>query len=539
MSNPGDLSTHRALIAALRENLAQADQPGSVELIETHISSVLLAGAYAYKLKKPVDLGFANFSTLALRKQYCDEEIRLNRRSAPALYLDVVPVVRTQAGVQLGGEGDVLDYAVRMRRFEDDARLDHVARAGRLDSAKIDRLAASIATFHAGCDPVAMDSVFGTAASIREWMRNTAAQLQARVDKEPALAGERERLARVLRWSEAEFARREPVFAARRSAGFVRECHGDLHLANVALIDGAPVAFDCIEFNPGLRFIDVMSDVAFTWMDLVDHELLHEAARFLNAYLEVTGDYAGLATLRFYAVYRALVRALVAAIRGDQAHAEPAEFRRDALDCARYLTVAERLTQAASPRVILVAGVTGTGKTTVAQHLLEALAGVRVRSDIERKRRAGVPALSHPATQIDAGLYDAASTQATYAAIANAARAILDAGFVAIVDATFQRRSDRARVCVLASEAAAACTIVLCEAPADVLRARVEARQARGRDASDATPAVLEHQLAAFEPLGADELPAVIRLDTNADPATVAARCAALAARLRAGHGSA
>jgi predicted kinase len=187
---------------------------------------------------------------------------------------------------------------------------------------------------------------------------------------------------------------------------------------------------------------------------------------------------------------------------------------------------------AAPRRLVLVAGVTGTGKTTVAQHLLEALAGVRVRSDIERKRRAGVPASSHAATGLDAGLYDAASTQATYGAIARAARAVLDAGFVAIVDATFQRRADRAALRALATETNAAFGIVLCAAPAAVLRARVEARLAHGRDASDATPAVLERQLATFEAPGPDEVAVTHRLDTDADFDTVAQRCARLATEL-------
>jgi aminoglycoside phosphotransferase family enzyme/predicted kinase len=536
MPTEGNLHAHAALIAALRDPAAYPHPVDAVELIETHISSVLLAGAFAYKLKKPVNLGFADFSTQALRKRYCDEEIRLNRRSAPALYLDVVPITRAGAAgpVRIGGAGTVLDHAVRMRRFDAGARLDHVARAGGLDASMIDRLAASIAAFHAGCEPAGADTPYGSAQSIHDWMRDTTAQLRERIDTEESLQAERARLARIARWSEAEFARRQPVFAARRAAGFVRECHGDLHLANLALVDGAPMAFDCIEFNPALRFIDVMSDVAFTWMDLVDHDLPGQAARFRNAYLERTGDYAGLATLRYYAVYRALVRALVALIRGAQAGAErdEDEHERDVVDCRRYLAVAERLATARPPQLVLVAGVTGTGKTTVAQHLLAPLDGVRVRSDVERKRRAGVPALAHADAPIDAGLYGPASTAATYALLAQAARAILDAGFTAFVDATFQRRADRATLRAVAAEAGARYDLVLCEASAAVLRARVTARQTRGDDASDATPAVLERQLAAFEAPDASEATSLHRLDTDADHAAVARRCAALAIEL-------
>lgn len=524
--------TFAALLTALRDPAAYppaAPPVAAVEVVETHISAVLLAGDYAYKLKKPVNLGFADFSSLALRKRYCDEEIRLNRRSAPALYLDVQPVVAgpTPGSVRIGGEGAPIDYVVRMRRFAAAARLDHVARAGRLDLATIDRLAASIADFHTHCERAPATSPHGTVEAIGGWLRRTAQSLRERVAAEPALAGESARLARVLQWSEAESTRRAPVFAARHAEGFVRDVHGDLHLANVALIDGVPVAFDCIEFNEDLRVIDVMSDVAFTWMDLLDHDLPRHAARFLNAYLEATGDYAGLATLRFYAVYRALVRALVAAIRAGQAAG--VEAPRATQECARYVEAAERLTQAPAPQLVLVGGITGTGKTTVASHLVEALGAVRIRSDVERKRSAGVAATAHGDAPVGGGLYDASRSQATYALLARCATAVLDGGFIGIVDATFQRRADRGALRKCAADAHARCDVVICTAPASVLRARIEARRARGTDASDATLAVLEQQLRDFEaPAGEAD---VIVLDTNVDPATLAERCAGLLRR--------
>ncbi|MBC8119172.1 MAG: AAA family ATPase [Burkholderiaceae bacterium] len=387
------LDAHALLVAALRDPTAYPQPVSAVEVIDTHISSVLLAGAYAYKLKKPVDLGFVDFSTLARRHHFCDEEIRLNRRSAPSLYLDVVPITSspTDAKPRIGGEGAPLDYAVRMRRFAADARLDQIARAGTLDASLIDRLAATIAAFHSHCARAPEHNAFGTAETILAWARANLVELRRSIALQEQIQGQ-QRIDRLAQWTEAEFARRADVFATRRAEGFVRECHGDLHLANLALIDGEPVPFDCIEFNPELRFIDVMSDVAFTWMDLLDHGLPQLAARLLNGYLEVTGDYAGLATLRFYAVYRALVRALVALIRRGQPDSSAAEQMCQEQACARYLAVAERIMQVSPPLVLLVSGVTGSGKTTVAQHLLERLGAVRVRSDVERKRRAGLAA---------------------------------------------------------------------------------------------------------------------------------------------------
>lgn len=529
MGEHDSLDAHAKLIAALRDPRAYAHPVDGVELVETHISSVLLAGDFAYKLKKPVNFGFVDFSTLALRRHYCEEELRLNRRSAPTLYLDVVPVTqREDGGLRFGGDGAAFAYAVRMRRFDADAQLDHMARDGRLDAALIDRLAAAIATFHGSCDPAPLESGYGNPERVRVWTANTLGQLRA------ALEGEdlRQRLDRLAAWADTEFARRADAFAARRAAGFVRECHGDLHLGNIALIDGHPVAFDCIEFNPELRFIDVASDLAFTWMDLVDFGLPRLAARFLNAYLEASGDYAGLATLRYYAAYRALVRALVASLRRAQPNRSPQEQEADRAQCLRYLAVAEQIAAPAPPLVLATCGVTGSGKTTVAQHLVESLKAVRVRSDVERKRLAGVAAHVKRPAAVGGGLYAPAATEATYERLRSTAAAIVDAGFAAIVDATFQRRRDRYALRQVAQSLGARFALVVCSAPPAVLRARVAARLARGADASDATLEVLAAQLAAFEPVGDGEADVVLRLETDADPAALAARCEKIAASL-------
>lgn len=529
MATAGSDTSHAALLDALRAPSAYPHPVGAVEVIETHISSVLLAGDFAYKIKKPVDLGFADFSTLERRRTCCGEEIRLNRRSAPSLYLDVVPITRSPdgSGVRIGGDGPALEYAVRMRRFAVGARLDQMAGAGTLDARLIDRLAATVAAFHARCGRVPEASAYGTAESVRAWITGTVDQLRRR-----APASLQPRIDRLAPWIDAEVARCADRITARRTAGFVRECHGDLHLANVALVDGEPLPFDCIEFNPELRFIDVMSDVAFTWMDLLDHDLQRLAARFLNRYLEASGDHEGVATLRLHAVYRALVRALVATIRGEQLDRSPGEQSRQASAAQRYLEVAERLTRLAPPLLVIVCGVTGSGKTTVARHLLESLGALGVRSDIERKRLAGLAATARTGDRIDAGLYGTAATRATYRRLARIADALVSAGFPALIDATFQRHADRRSFAALAAQRGARFVAVLCEAPVATLQARVAARSARGDDASDATLAVLAHQLATFEAPTADEAATTHRLDTDADPATLAARCAALADRL-------
>ena len=530
MTAPDDNLSNDGLIEALRDPSAYPHPVGAVDVIETHISSVLLAGDYAYKVKKPVQFGFVDFSTLDRRRTCCEEEIRLNRRTAPSLYLGVVPITRRQAGLRIGGEGSAVEYAVRMRRFGPDARLDQLAAAGKLDGGVIDRLAATIAAFHAQCERVPEGSTLGTAASAHAWAMSTVRQLQCLVAERP-VPGQRQRVDALADWIEAEFARCAALFDARRTAGFVRECHGDLHLANVALVDGAPVPFDCIEFNPELRFIDVMSDVAFTWMDLLDHRLDRLAARFVNRYLEETGDYDGLSLLRFCAVYRALVRALVALIRRDQTGAARVrDHEQDA--CERYLEIAERLTRQQPPLLVAVGGVSGSGKTTVARELIEHLGAVCVRSDVERKRLAGLTPAARTGAALGAGLYAEPVTRATYRRVVEVAAAVVDAGFPGIVDATFQRRSDRHSLAAAAAQHGARYAFVLCEASPAILRARVAARSARGNDASDATLPVLADQLATFEPPDREEAALTLHLGTDTDPATLATRCAALATTL-------
>jgi len=527
------LGNHAVLIAGLRDPASFPHPTGAVEVIETHISSVVLAGDFAYKVKKPVNLGFADFTTLTLRHHFCEEEIRLNRRGAPDLYLEVVPITGTRRHPRIGAgrSGEILEYAVRMRRFPSDARLDQVALSGRLTGDHIDRLAATIGAFHARCDRAPPNSDYGTPADVRRWMVENLGALHEGVAPGPM----RDRIERLRAWTTRELERRAAVVAARRADGHVRECHGDLHLGNLVLIGDAPVPFDCIDFNDRLRFIDVINDVAFTFMDLVEHDLPDLAWRFIDAYLQHTGDYQGLAVLRLYAVYRALVRAKIAQIRLQQPDTPATERPEDRAAVARYLSVASQLAETDGRRLILTCGVAGAGKTTVAQRLLERLGAIRIRSDVERKRLAGVDPKGHRLEAVGAGLYGPEATRRTYERLAETARAILAADLSAVVDATFLRRDDRQAFLDLASEAGVPVTVVLCEAPPSVLRARIARRLEEQSDPSDATLEVLEHQLGAFEPLTAQEQVFTIKIDTDTEPDSLGHRVAEVADALRPG----
>jgi uncharacterized protein len=507
------LEQHRALVAALQRALGP-----DCTLIETHISTLLLAGGFAYKLRKPLALPFLDFSTAAQRRHDCEEELRLNRRTAPQLYLDVRPVLGSINAPRIGEPDDSnnpIDWLLRMRRFDDEQLLDRLASRGALQAADVDALARTVAAFHTALP--ASPAAWGDPGSVRGW---ALANFDALGADAPASLRD---------WTEREFTRIAPRLALRRAQGRVREGHGDLHLGNLVMLDGVPTPFDAIEFNPALRHGDTMADAAFVFMDLRRHGLTCLAWRFASGYAEHGGDHDGLPLLPFFAVYRALVRAQVAALRARQAGDEAAaNAARDAM--SRDLRVATELAalQHATPRLVMVGGLSGSGKSQVALTLLERLGAVRIRSDVERKRLAGMEADERPAPEDLARLYGPAMTLRTYARLQTLARELLRAGLNVIVDAASLRRDERNAFRALAAAEGAAFSLVECTAPDAVLRERILRRMAVGHDASDATPQVLDFQLGIREATTADEH--VERLDTDADPVIVAQRCDALVA---------
>jgi uncharacterized protein len=488
-----------------------------VELIETHISWVFLAGEYAYKVKKPVRLPFLDFGTLAARRHFCDEELRLNRRTAPELYLDVVAIAGPPEAPRIGGPGEPIEYAVEMRRFSQDTLADRMAKRGALGTKEVDALAAAIAGFHAGIPAAPAESGFGAPDEV-------VAPALANFDEIVPEDGDAGRLERLRRWTRAEGERLHEVFAARKREGFVRECHGDLHLGNIVFLDGRPVLFDGIEFNAGLRWIDVMSEAAFLGMDLLEHGLDAAAWRFLNAWLEATGDYAAVRVLRYYLVYRAMVRAKVARLR-----------RADA-DYRRYLALADLVAVSARPALVLMHGLAGSGKTTVAQALLERAGAIRVRSDVERKRLHGLAASARTHAQPYGGIYAPEATRRTYDRLKQVVRDVVGSGQVAIVDAAFLWRAEREAFAALARELAAPFLIVSCRASPAELRRRVAAREAAKSDASEAGRAVLENQIATQEPLSATEIAHAAVVDTEGELRGAVERVAARLSRTETSH---
>jgi aminoglycoside phosphotransferase family enzyme/predicted kinase len=497
---PEGAALQAQLVAALR-NAERIRKPGArVTMLETHISYVLLTGQFAYKIKKAVSLGFLDYRTLSARRFYCEEELRLNRRLAPEVYLDVVAIKGSVEAPALGGEGPILEYAVRMREFPQEALAPRALAGGQFSARHIDALATRIATFHHAANTAPAGSTLGAPHAVLRLALQNFCELRPLL-RDPADLADLEALEA---WTNEHYAACAQAMARRHQQGFIRECHGDLHLGNIAVVDDAPLVFDCIEFNDEMRWIDVMNEIAFTTMDLQDRGRADLAYRFLNAYLEVTGDYDGLGVLRFYLVYRAMVRAKVVRLRldqltpGDAANALGAEYD-------GYIRLAKAYAEPSRPAIIITHGLAGSGKTTLSQALLETVGAVRIRTDVERKRLDALPPADGNHAGIETGLYTPEATRRTYLRVAALAQSAGAAGYVTIVDATFLKRWQRNRFRELAAELGVPFVIIALVANAATLRERIVRRLHEANDASDADVAVLEHQLLTRDPLTSDE----------------------------------
>jgi len=499
------------LIRALLADPECFDHPVShVQLVETHISWVLLTGKYAYKIKKPLDLGFLDFTTLELRRQACIDEVRLNRRLAAKFYLGVAAITGNPDAPRVNETdsklpGKPIEYAVKMRQFPVDATLDRLDERGELGTAQIDLLAARLARFHLEeCERASADSAWGGPDSIARPVAENF-QLLAECCNDSA---ENRRLAALQNWSDAEHIRLARLMRERKRKGMIRECHGDLHMGNLAWVDGQIIIFDCIEFDPALRWIDVISEVAFCFMDLLHRCHGDLAMSFLNAWLETSGDYEGIALLRYYAVYRAMVRAKVAALRAEQSSDSDAS-RAEVGAC---LLLAEQLTQDMPTQLWITHGLSGSGKTTVSQKLLQDYGMIRLRSDVERKRLAGLDARSHSGAGIGQGLYTQQAGRRTYRHLSRLAGELLSTGWPVIVDAAFLERWQRDMFREAAKRRGVRFQILDVQADHATLYERVRRRATLSMDASEADERVLQHQIQTTQPLSKDELNAVVRV---------------------------
>lgn len=484
----------------------------SFEVFETHISYVILTGDYVYKFKKPVDLGFLDFSTLEKRKFFCEEELRLNRRLASDMYLDVVSVHGELEHPVVGGTGPLLEYAVKMRQFATADRMDNVTARGELTPGQIDQLALVVSEFHEHIPVAANDSPFGTIEVIRQRIMQNFEQVLQNTD-DPEISS----ICSQLRdWSEAVLKKRQHLIAQRKQEGAVRECHGDMHMANIVMLEGRPVIYDCLEFAEDLRWIDTISEIAFLYMDLDFHHQHKLALRYLNQYMIHRGDYAGLGLLCIYLVYRAMVRAKVNSIGAKQQAANP-DIAADYLATTKsYLALARNYIESfASPVLIILHGLSGSGKSWLAEQLLESYGAIQVRSDVERKRLLGLAAQAKTKSAIGQDAYSADMTAQTYQRLLELANLILQAGPSVIVDATFLKATQRDQFQQLAQTLGIPYVILDLQASEDTLRSRIMKRAEQAKDASEATLEVLQYQIKTDDAITASEARVTIQIDTE------------------------
>ncbi len=482
-----------------------------VELLETHISWVILTGDFVYKLKKPVNFGFLDFGTLDKRKYYCSEEVRLNKRLAPQIYLQTVAINGTEDEPHFDGPGPTIEYAVKMRQFRQQDQFDRLLARQQLHRQDIMELAHIIAQFHRSARPTAPDSAFGDPDHINTPVLENFSQIDALIE----IDADRAMLSDVAHWSQHEFERLKNSFTQRKQQGFVRECHGDMHLRNIARFQNTIVIFDCIEFNNNLRWIDVISEIAFIEMDLNDRGRRDYATILLNTYLQHTGDYSALGLLRFYLVYRAMVRAKVDCIRAHQDGIGPDEKTNTLKEFRHYLNLAQRFTRPEPPFLLITCGLSGCGKTYVTDKLMDYIPFIRVRSDVERKRLFGLAPNESSDSALDSGIYSAKASQQTYAHLAKVARAILSAQWSILVDAAFLQYPQRQLFQDMAEELQVPFLILHFTAAQDVLIQRVTQRQKENKDASEADRQVLEAQIRHQQALSSAELPLTLEIDTS------------------------
>ena len=450
-------------------------------MIQTHISWVFLAGDYAYKLKKPVDFGFLDFTTLAKRKHFCERELELNQRTSPEIYLSVLPVCESDDIFALGGSSNIVDYCLKMHRFSQSDLLDRRLKAYSFEDSWMDDLAADSARFHKDSKPNReIDHISLLKGHIETNLDVASMHVNSGLN--------RQTIKTLSEFAAAELPRLRALLVERQQMGHIRHCHGDLHMKNITLIDGHPHLFDCIEFNDDFSTIDTMNDVAFLVMDCDAHARPELGMRFLSRYLEFSGDYSGLRLLPLYLFYRASVRGKVACLLADELEGKERELQ--LIEAAKYFDLALSYTEERSSGLFAIGGLSGSGKSHLALLGCAIESAVIIRSDATRKRIA----LSHPELE----LYGREMHINTYKAMFDAAKIALGAGFSVILDATFIHPGSRHQLKELAGSCRTPLHFFWLDIDEPILRERISRRDRAANDISDADLHVLDLQLAEY-----------------------------------------
>ena len=496
------------LIEALKNPNCYPHPTSTIEVIETHISWVILTGDHAYKIKKPVNFGFLDFTSLNQRKQYCEAELSLNARSAPEIYLGLVEIRGTEASPTFKTEGEIIEYAVKMNQFEKGQLFTELHQKNELHFHHIDELAEQIAQFHHSVNAAPEGGYFGQPEQVYAPMKQNFEQIRERLDDKEFLM----QLDQLEAWTESTYERLKSLLSERQRCGFIRECHGDMHMSNLTLYKDKVTLFDCIEFNDDFRWVDVISDIAFLVMDFEDHGLPQFANRFLDEYLEHTGDYAGLRLFSFYKAYRAVVRAKIALFTIDACPDQKAQLLEK---YQSYINLAESCSGLPNRFVLTMHGVSGTGKSTVALRLVDKLGAIRIRSDIERKRLFHLGVHDHPDSELAKTVYSDQANHQTYERVAEMCSQVLDSGMSAIIDATNLKHWQRETIQNLGDSRGVPVCIAYCQASMSLIKDWIHKRTQEDTDVSDADINVVKRQMASRDALTSEEMQQTFIIHSN------------------------
>jgi uncharacterized protein len=475
-----------------------------IDLLQTHISFVLLTGEYVYKLKKPVNFGFLDYSSLEKRRHFCQQELQMNQRGAAEIYLEVLPISQQGETFELGSSTNVVEYTLKMRQFPQENLWTSLFDRGELSERHLEELGRTVARFHAESPTDDYIQSFGRADRIKAAIDGNYQATKNYIGRVQT----QDRFDRTKAYTDRFFEQNSQFFDRRIETGKIRSCHGDLHLKNIATWHGKILLFDCIEFNEPFRLVDVMYDVAFVVMDLDARDRGDLANIFLNTYVEETGDWEGLQVLPLYLCRQAYVRAKVTSFLLDDPGISDEEKQQASQSAEHYYQLAWEYTQPRSGRFIVMSGLSGSGKSTVARWVARHLGAVQIRSDAVRKHLAGIPLNQRG----EESIYSEQMTQKTYDRVLELGRMLASRGWSVILDAKFDRAIWRKQAIDLATDENLPLHILQCQAPLEVMRDRLNHRTV---DIADATADLLEVQLAEAEPLDEIEQNYAIVVDTT------------------------